>query len=60
VAEILNLRLNDGDTDKLREMAGRLGIAAPSGGTQGQPSISRMLMMIASGELVVVRRKESR
>lgn len=52
----LNLRLREHDVARLRKIAQELGAIAPSGYTQGQPSISRLLMMIADGEVLLSRR----
>lgn len=55
MVQSLNVRLKDDDVARLRKIAARVGALAPSGLAQGQPSISRMLMMIAKGELTLTR-----
>ena len=54
-AEAVNVRLTDGASERLRQIAVEVGAVAPSGGSKGDGSISQLLNQIAAGQLAVTR-----
>ncbi|WP_299314044.1 hypothetical protein [uncultured Halomonas sp.] len=52
----LNLRVAAGTKKALSRIAGELGVVAVQGRYAGEPSISQLVDMVATGELMIVRK----